>query len=65
MICPWHSTNADVSPPEQLRKDSTDWVWFMTWHTSYITDNNDVDDLKAIYNDDYVITLDELPKIYK
>ena len=49
----------------QLKKDKTDWVWFMTWHTEYITDKNNIDDLKAIYNDEYVITLDELPKLYK
>ncbi len=49
----------------QLKKDNTKWVWFMTWHTEYITDKNDTDDLKAIYNDEYVITLDELPKLYK
>ncbi|MGN0638707.1 MAG: glycosyl hydrolase [Huintestinicola sp.] len=49
----------------QLKKDNVGWVWFMTWHTEYITDNNDTDDLKAIYNDEYVITLDELPKLYE
>ena len=49
----------------QLKKDNTKWVWFMTWHTEYITDKNDTDDLKAIYSDDYVITLDELPKLYE
>lgn len=35
----------------------------MTWHTEYITDHNNVDDLKKIYNDEYVITLDELPSL--
>lgn len=47
---------------KQLKDGKADWVWFMTWHTEYITDHNNTDDLKAIYNDDYVITLDELPK---
>ena len=47
---------------EQLKTTNTDWVWFMTWHTEYITDHNDKSDLKKIYNSDYVITLDELPK---
>ncbi|MBQ5331671.1 MAG: beta-mannosidase, partial [Oscillospiraceae bacterium] len=49
----------------QLEKDNADWVWFMTWHTEYITDKNDPAELKEIYNSDYVITLDELPKLYK
>ena len=46
---------------QQLKDAAADWVWFMTWHTEHITGNNNVDDLKAIYNDDYVITLEELP----
>lgn len=37
------------------------WVWFMTWHTNYLIDENNTDDLSALYNDDYIITLDELP----
>lgn len=49
---------------EQLEKANADWVWFMTWHTEYITDHNNMDDLKKIYNDEYVITLDELPDLY-
>ncbi len=49
---------------EQLEKDGTDWVWFMTWHTDHITGSNDTDDLNEIFNDEYVITLDELPDLY-
>lgn len=45
----------------ELKNSGTDWVWFLTWHTNYITDENDPDTLKSIYNDEYVITLDELP----
>lgn len=46
---------------EQLHEKDAGWVWFMAWHTEYLTDTNDDADLKEIYNDDYVITLDELP----
>lgn len=46
---------------EQLKEEKADWVWFMTWHTDFITGGNDANDLKKIYNDPYVITLDELP----
>lgn len=49
---------------EQLKKKPTNWVWFMTWHTDHITGHNDITDLKDIYNDEYVITLDELPDLY-
>lgn len=49
--------------PQVLRfqKDGAVWSWFMIWHTDYITQNN-VKNLKNVYNDDKVITLDELPK---
>ena len=47
---------------QQLKDSKAEWVWFMTWHTEYITDGNDINDLKNIYNDEYVITLDELPE---
>ncbi|MBQ9384753.1 MAG: hypothetical protein IJT87_11010 [Ruminiclostridium sp.] len=46
----------------ELKKAPTDWVWFLTWHTNYITDENAPEALNAIYSDDYVITLDELPQ---
>lgn len=40
------------------------WGYFMTWHTNYITDENTPQNLNAIYNSGYVITLDELPALY-
>lgn len=52
-----------IPTAEQLQKDKANWVWFMTWHTEHITDGNDINDLKTIYNDPYVITLDELPDL--
>ena len=47
----------------ELEKENADWVWFLAWHTEYVVDTNSVENLKAIYNDDYVITLDELPNL--
>ena len=44
---------------DELKK--VGWTWFMTWHTDYITSQNTVSALKALYNSDYVITKDELP----
>lgn len=44
---------------DELQK--TPWIWFMTWHTTYISESNTTDALHALYNSDYVITLDELP----
>lgn len=54
-----------IPTSEQLADGNADWVWFMTWHTEHITDHNDTAVLKEIYNDEYVITLDELPKLYE
>ena len=48
---------------EEFKKANAEWVWFLAWHTEYLVDNNTPQNLKAIYNDEYVITLDELPDL--
>lgn len=40
---------------------TTPWLWFMTWHTDYIVKENKPEELKKLYNSEYVITRDELP----
>ncbi len=50
----------NVPPMENFVNDGCLWSWFMIWHTDYIK-NNDVENLKAVYNSDLVITLDQLP----
>lgn len=52
-----------IPTEEQMTSSGANWLFFMVWHTDYITDsrNNDVDTLNEIYNSDYFITLDELP----
>ena len=37
------------------------WGWFMTWHTTWLTEKNTTEALYALYNDPYVITLEDLP----
>ncbi len=49
-----------ANPTAQELKD-VGWSWFMTWHTTYLTEDNTADALSALYSSDYVITLDELP----
>ena len=49
---------------ERFEQDGDLWAWFMIWHTTWLTDN-DKDNLKAVYNHEHVITLDELPKFTK
>ena len=41
------------------------WGYFMTWHTEWLIDTNSTQHLIDIYQDDYVITLDELPDFSK
>ncbi|MBR6380777.1 MAG: hypothetical protein IKS07_03760 [Lachnospiraceae bacterium] len=50
----------NVPSVEAFEADGADWLWFMTWHTNYLTDN-DPENLKAVYNSERVITLDEVP----
>lgn len=48
---------------DQFVSQNAKWSYFMTWHTTWLTDNSD-SALNALYNSDYAITLDELPQIY-
>lgn len=52
-----------IPTEKQLKAGDTDWLFFMVWHTDYITkeSNNTIASLKDIYNSEYFITLDELP----
>lgn len=46
---------------EELASSGAKWCYFMTWHTNYLTQKNEPELLKELYNSDYAITLDELP----
>lgn len=58
--------NGPIPDPEKMKADGAKWLWFMTWHTSFIDSNqfNTASYIKRIYNSDYMITLDELPDVY-
>ena len=58
--------NGPIPDPEKMKADGAKWLWFMTWHTSFIDSNafNTASYIKRIYNSDYMLTLDELPDIY-
>lgn len=58
--------NGPIPDPDKLQADGSKWLWFMTWHTSFI-DNHDINTssyVNKVYNSDYVLTLDELPDVY-
>ena len=56
--------NGTIPNPESLESDGAYWGSFMTWHTEWITDAkwNTKESINAVFNSDYVITLDELPE---
>ncbi len=58
--------NGPIPDPDKLSAEDSDWLWFMTWHTSFIDSNNinTAEYVKHVYNSDYVLTLDELPDVY-
>ncbi len=57
-IC-FHECGANPTAEEF---EKTAWNYFMTWHTTYLTDSNTEEQLKDLYNSEIVITLDELPQ---
>jgi mannan endo-1,4-beta-mannosidase len=56
--------NGPIPDPATLGPDA-DWLWFMTWHTRWLTDpeQNAPELLRSYYNSDRYITRDELPKL--
>ena len=50
--------------PSEAQLEEVPWVYFMTWHTTWLTEDNWSERLSEIYNSEYVITLDELPDLY-
>ena len=58
--------NGPIPDPDKMKADGAGWLWFMTWHTSFIDSNefNTASYLDHVYNSDYLLTLDELPDIY-
>ncbi len=58
--------NGPIPDPDKQQADGASWLWFMTWHTSFIDSNaiNTTDYLNKVYNSAYTLTLDELPDVY-
>lgn len=58
--------NGAIPDPEKMKADGAKWLWFMTWHTSFIDSDpiNTASYLKQVYNSDYLLSLDELPDVY-
>jgi hypothetical protein len=54
--------NGPIPDPDSMIADGAKWAWFLTWHSTYITGQNAPEYLNGVYNHDYVLTRDELPK---
>ena len=53
-----------IPTEKEMKSADAPWLFFMVWHTDYITDTskgNTVKLISEVYNSDYFITLDELP----
>jgi mannan endo-1,4-beta-mannosidase len=54
------SESGTIPDPDKIRTYATWWSWFCVWSGKFIHDIKE-DTLKLVYNDEDVITLDELP----
>lgn len=54
--------NGPIPDPDKLVEDKVPWSWFMTWHSEWLDQNED-EYLNTVYNHDYVITVQRMPKI--
>ncbi len=55
--------NGIIPDPTLAREQGATWSWFMTWHTSWLTDLSTAQHLQDVYDNDFVLTLDELPSL--
>ena len=63
--------NGVVPDIDQMVETKTRWLWFNTWSGSFVQQQGryseeytEADLLRKVYDSEYVITLDELPKLY-
>ncbi len=60
-IC--YHENGEIPTRAQMESENAPWVWFMTWHTRWITSDefNDFDKLQAVFRDPYFVNLHAVP----
>jgi mannan endo-1,4-beta-mannosidase len=59
------SENGSIPYPELMERDGAYWSYFMPWYGEHTKDarHNSTDEWKKIMSADYVITLDEMPRL--
>ncbi|MES2825792.1 MAG: glycosyl hydrolase [Pseudomonadota bacterium] len=57
--------NGPIPDPDSVMADAANWSYFMTWHTSFLTDGiaNTTTTLNKAFNHEHYITRDELPSL--
>ena len=51
--------NGEIPTRQQMQEENAPWVWFMTWHTRWLTSDefNTEEKLRQVYRDPYFIPL--------
>ncbi len=59
-IC--YHENGEIPSRAQMAEENAPWVWFMTWHTKWITSEefNTQDKLREVFQDDYFVKLHQV-----
>jgi mannan endo-1,4-beta-mannosidase len=53
--------NGSIPYPENIQIDNANWLYFMPWYGEYVRNDNTAADWHLIMNDDYIITLEDMP----
>ena len=61
-IC--YHENGEIPTRAQMAQENAPWVWFMTWHTRWITsaEYNPPDRLREVFQDDFFVKLHQVPE---
>lgn len=57
--------NGPIPDPNLVSTEGAAWLWFLTWHTRWLTDekSNPPEWLHYVYNHPHYLTLDQLPSL--
>ena len=55
--------NGEIPSRAQMEAEQAPWVWFMTWHTRWITaeESNNQEKLREVFHDPYFVNLHQVP----
>lgn len=59
------SENGSVPYPDEMKADGANWSWFMPWYGDYAMEgwanDNNAESWNIVMNNDYIITLEDMP----